>query len=73
MFCHRYTVDLEKKDDIWNLRPLGDIHIGSVGFDKEKFENEIKNTASLNAIVFSETEGEAVTVGAHTIIVSISK
>lgn len=41
MFCHRYIVDLEKKDDTWNLRPLGDIHIGSVGFAEEKFEKEI--------------------------------
>lgn len=46
MFCHRYIVEMEKKDDIWNLRPLGDIHIGSVGFAKEKFEEQIKFIAN---------------------------
>jgi len=42
MFCHRYIVEMEKADDLWNLRPLGDIHIGSVGFDKQNFEKQVK-------------------------------
>lgn len=41
MFCVRKVIELEKKDDIHNLRPLGDIHIGSIGFDVEKFESEL--------------------------------
>ena len=45
MFAHRYIVDLEKKDDVWNFRPLGDIHIGAVGFDKQKFEKELNYIA----------------------------
>ena len=42
MFCVRKVIEMEKKDEIHNLRPLGDIHIGSIGFDVEKFESELE-------------------------------
>jgi len=41
MFCHRYTINLEKKDDIINYRPLGDIHLGNLGCDEERFQKNI--------------------------------
>jgi len=39
----------------------------------QKFENEIRSTASIDLIVFSETKGKAVTVHSHTFTVSISE
>lgn len=41
MYCHRFVVNLKKRDDRVHLRPIGDVHIGNVGFDKEKFERSI--------------------------------
>lgn len=41
MFCKRVTVHLHKKDDIFNLRPLGDVHLGNIGCDVEKFKKHI--------------------------------
>lgn len=42
MECHRVTIDLNKKDDLIHLRPLGDVHVGNLAWDKEKFERNIK-------------------------------
>jgi len=41
LFNRRIFIDLEKEDDDFHLRPLGDVHIGNVGYDKEKFEKSI--------------------------------
>ena len=45
MFCRRETIELDKKDDIIHLEPLGDIHLGSLGCDIDKYERRIKHIA----------------------------
>lgn len=42
MFCHQVKLKLNKKDDDIQLRPLGDIHIGNLGCDVEKFKKNVK-------------------------------
>jgi len=37
MECHRLTINLKKKDDIINLRPIGDPHIGNLAWDEKKY------------------------------------
>lgn len=52
MFCVRKVIQMEKKDDVFQLRPLGDIHVGSPSFDKEKFERIVTDISKMdNAIV----------------------
>ena len=41
MFCHRVTIELNKLDDEIFLRPLGDVHIGNLGCDVEKFKRNV--------------------------------
>lgn len=43
MFCRRITVDLPKKDALFHLRPLGDVHLGNIGCDVTKFLKNIKD------------------------------
>lgn len=45
MFCKRYVINLEKADDVINLRPLGDIHIGNIGCDLKEFEKQLDYVA----------------------------
>ena len=45
MFCRRQTIELEKKDDTIHLEPLGDIHLGNLGCDIDKYERRIKHIA----------------------------
>jgi hypothetical protein len=42
MHAQRIILELDKKDDVIQLRPLGDIHIGNLGCDLEKFQKNIK-------------------------------
>jgi UDP-2,3-diacylglucosamine pyrophosphatase LpxH len=37
-----YEIELQKKDDIINLEPLSDIHVGQVNFAKAKFEERLR-------------------------------
>ncbi len=41
VFCVKKTVEIEKKDDLVNIRPLGDVHIGNLGCDLVKFQKSI--------------------------------
>jgi len=41
MFCIKRTINLDKKDDIIFLRPLGDIHVGNRGCKLDKFQESI--------------------------------
>lgn len=41
MFCHRYTINLKKKDEEIHLRPLGDVHLGNLGCDYAEFERNV--------------------------------
>jgi len=52
MYCVRKVFEMEKPDDIYQLRPIGDVHIGSPSFDQEKFESVINSISKMdNAIV----------------------
>lgn len=42
MFSKKVTINLEKKDDIFHLEPLSDIHVGHAGFNKELYQKRIK-------------------------------
>jgi len=42
MFCHQVKINLKKIDDNIQLRPLGDIHIGNLGCDIEKFKRSVE-------------------------------
>ena len=41
MEFNRVEVTLNKPDDTFTLRPVGDVHAGNKGFDKEKFERTL--------------------------------
>jgi len=45
MISKKITINLEKKDDIFHLEPLGDIHIGHAGFNQSLYEERIKAIA----------------------------
>jgi len=46
MFCRQYVINLKKIDEVIHLRPLGDIHIGNLGCDLEKFKKNITTIAN---------------------------
>ena len=37
MFSKKINIELEKKDDIFHLEPLGDIHVGHAGFNEDLY------------------------------------
>src|SRR3990167_3185635 len=41
MFSKKITINLEKKDDIFHLEPLSDIHVGHAGFDEELYKKRV--------------------------------
>lgn len=43
MFSQKVVINLEKKDDIIHLEPLGDIHVGHVGFDQKHYKKRVKS------------------------------
>ena len=45
MFSKKVRIELEKKDDIFHLEPLGDIHVGHAGFDEDLYKSRIKAIA----------------------------
>ena len=45
MFSKKVIINLDKKDDVFHLEPLGDIHIGHAGFDKELYKKRISAIA----------------------------
>ena len=45
MFSKKIRIELEKKDDIFHLEPLGDIHVGHAGFDEDLYKSRIKAIA----------------------------
>ncbi len=46
MFTHKIIINLDKKDDTINLEPLGDIHVGHVGFDKARYLEAVRRIAN---------------------------
>lgn len=42
MISKKITINLEKKDDIFHLEPLGDIHIGHAGFNEKMYIERVK-------------------------------
>ena len=45
MFSKKVIINLDKKDDVFHLEPLGDIHIGHAGFDVELYKKRISAIA----------------------------
>jgi hypothetical protein len=45
VFSKKIRIELEKKDDIFHLEPLGDIHVGHAGFNEELYKDRIKAIA----------------------------
>ena len=45
MEFNRVEIVLDKADDTFTLRPVGDIHAGNLGFDQPKFERTINKIA----------------------------
>jgi len=43
---NKWVVELDKKDDDMIYRPIGDVHAGNMGFDKDEFEKTIKGVES---------------------------
>jgi UDP-2,3-diacylglucosamine pyrophosphatase LpxH len=42
VFAKKWSIELEKKDDIIHLEPLSDLHIGHVGFDEDLYKKRIR-------------------------------
>lgn len=45
MHVQKVIINLSKKDDTIYLEPLGDIHVGHVGFDKERYLDRVRAIA----------------------------
>jgi len=41
VFSKKVTINLKKKDDTIHIEPLGDIHVGHVGFDEDRYVERI--------------------------------
>jgi UDP-2,3-diacylglucosamine pyrophosphatase LpxH len=46
MISKKITINLAKKDDIFHLEPLGDIHIGHAGFNEDLYKERVKAIAN---------------------------
>lgn len=46
VYSKKVTITLDKKDDIINLEPLGDIHIGHSGFDEKLYTRRVNAIAN---------------------------
>lgn len=42
VYSKKVTINLDKKDDIIDFEPLGDIHIGHAGFDENLYKRRVK-------------------------------
>ncbi len=42
MFSKKIIINLNKKDDTIHIEPLGDIHVGHVGFDEKHYKERVK-------------------------------
>jgi hypothetical protein len=42
MFSKKVIINLKKKDDTIHIEPMGDIHVGHVGFDEEHYKERVK-------------------------------
>ena len=42
MFSKKVIINLDKKDDTIHIEPMGDIHVGHVGFDQQHYEDRVK-------------------------------
>jgi len=42
MHCVRHIIELTRSDDLINIRPLGDIHLGALGCDIDKYKRNVE-------------------------------
>jgi hypothetical protein len=64
MISKKITINLEKKDDIFHLEPLGDIHIGHAGFNEELYKERVNAIAKADDryTIFMGDQLDAITV-----------
>ena len=64
MFSKKIKIELEKKDDIFHLEPLGDIHVGHAGFDEDLYKSRVKAIAKQKNryTIFMGDQIDAITV-----------
>lgn len=64
MISKKIIINLEKKDDIFHLEPLGDIHIGHAGFNQVLYEERITAITEdpLRHTLFMGDQLDAITV-----------
>jgi len=64
MISKKIIINLEKKDDIFHLEPLGDIHVGHAGFNKELYKERINAIAKADNryTIFMGDQLDAITV-----------
>ena len=43
MISKKIIINLDKKDDIFHLEPLSDIHVGHMGFNKELYQKRVRS------------------------------
>ncbi len=64
MISKKIIINLPKKDDIFHIEPLGDIHVGHAGFDKKLYKQRIKAITKnpLRHTIFMGDQLDAITV-----------
>jgi DNA polymerase II small subunit/DNA polymerase delta subunit B len=64
MISKKITINLEKKDDIFHLEPLGDIHIGHAGCNEKLYKERVKAIATQDNryTIFMGDQLDAITV-----------
>ena len=64
MISKKIIINLEKKDDIFHLEPLGDIHCGHAGFNEELYRARVKAIADADDryTIFMGDQIDAITV-----------
>ena len=47
MECIRITIDMKNINDIYVVRPLGDIHLGDTNCDVDKLKSVVKEISNM--------------------------
>jgi DNA polymerase II small subunit/DNA polymerase delta subunit B len=64
MFSKKVIINLQKKDDTIHIEPLGDVHVGHVGFIEDAYEQSYatlkftKNRATTTIRVYARGAGQ---------------
>ena len=47
MECIQITINMKKKDDVYVIRPIGDIHLGNENCDVDKLKSVVKEISKI--------------------------